>query len=83
MEEPSLPPGFHLFRCWRGPSLGQHGMAAGPADARAGYDDDAERIVARSLAAVERHGFREYYNPLTGRGLARARFGWSTLLVDL
>ena len=32
---------------------------------------------------VERHGFREYYNPLTGEGLAARRFGWSTLLVDL
>ena len=37
-----------------------------------------------SLAAsVERHGFREYYDPLTGRGLAARGFGWSTLLVEL
>jgi hypothetical protein len=32
---------------------------------------------------VERHGFREYYNPINGEGLAARRFGWSTLLVDL
>jgi hypothetical protein len=30
-----------------------------------------------------RHGFREYYNPLTGRGLAARGFGFATLLVDL
>lgn len=37
-----------------------------------------------SLAeAVERDGFREYYNPLTGAGLAAKRFGMSTLLVEL
>ncbi len=33
--------------------------------------------------AVARHGFREYYNPLTGCGLAARRFGFATLLVDL
>ncbi len=32
---------------------------------------------------VGRHGFREYYNPLNGEGLAAHRFGWSTLMVDL
>jgi hypothetical protein len=32
---------------------------------------------------VLRHGFREYYNPVTGRGLGARNFGWSTLLVDL
>jgi hypothetical protein len=33
--------------------------------------------------AVDRHGYREYYNPLTGRGLAADGFGFSTLLIDL
>ena len=38
----------------------------------------------RSLElAVDRHGFREYYNPLTGRGLATRGFGFATTLVDL
>ncbi len=32
---------------------------------------------------MDRYGFREYYNPLTGRGLAARDFGFSTLLVDL
>jgi len=37
-----------------------------------------------SLAdAVERDGYREYYNPLSGHGLAARRFGMSTLLVEL
>ena len=35
-----------------------------------------------SVVAVERHGFREYYNPLTGHGLGARDFSWSTLLVD-
>jgi hypothetical protein len=54
-----------------------------PALRRHGYEAEANRIVASCLTLVERHGFREYYNPLNGEGLAARRFGWSTLLVDL
>jgi hypothetical protein len=54
-----------------------------PALRRFGYDAAADRILASCIELVERHGFREYYNPLTGDGLAARRFGWSTLLVDL
>jgi hypothetical protein len=50
---------------------------------RLGYELEAERIVAEFAAMVERHGYREYYNPLNGEGLAARRFGWSTLLVDM
>src|SRR5262249_31570884 len=48
-----------------------------------GYGDEADRIVGSCVALVKRHGFREYYNPLNGEGLAARRFGWSTLLIDL
>lgn len=50
---------------------------------RLGYDAEADRIMSSCVELVERHGFREYYNPITGEGLAARRFGWSTLLVDL
>jgi hypothetical protein len=48
-----------------------------------GYHEDADRIVGSLAEAVERDGFREYYNPLTGNGLAAKGFGMSTLLVEL
>jgi hypothetical protein len=48
-----------------------------------GYTEQADAIVASLEDAVIAHGFREYYNPLTGRGLAARGFGFSTLLVDL
>jgi hypothetical protein len=51
--------------------------------ARAGYAAEAGRILAGYVDLAERHGFREYYNPLDGEGLAARHFGWSTLLVDL
>ena len=54
-----------------------------PALAGLGYAAEAERILRSLQDAVERHGYREYYNPLTGRGLGARGFGFSTLLVDL
>jgi hypothetical protein len=54
-----------------------------PALRRLGYGREADRILASCVELVERHGFREYYNPLNGEGLAARRFGFSTLLVDL
>ncbi len=83
MDEPSFQPGFHLFRCWRGPSWINVAWLLVPPLRRLGYEDEAARIVDSLVGAVERHGFREYYNPLDGDGLAARRFGWSTLLVDL
>jgi glycogen debranching enzyme len=83
MEEPSFQAGWHLFRCWRGPSWINTVWLLAPALRRFGYAADADRIVASCIELVERHGFREYYNPLNGEGLAARRFGWSTLLIDL
>ena len=48
-----------------------------------GYVEEAERIVRSLELAADRHGFREYYNPLTGRGLGARGFGFATLLIDL
>ena len=48
-----------------------------------GYEDEADRIVAALAARSPRDGLREYYDPLTGRGLASRDFGFATLLLDL
>jgi glycogen debranching enzyme len=83
MEESSFRAGWHLFRCWRGPSWINTVWLLAPALRRWGYGAEADRLTSACLQLVERHGFREYYNPLNGEGLAARRFGWSTLLVDL
>jgi glycogen debranching enzyme len=83
MEEPSFRAGWHLFRCWRGPAWVNTVWLLVPALRRFGYHAEADRILRSCVHLVERHGFREYYNPVTGDGLAARRFGWSTLLVDL
>ena len=83
MEEPSFRPGFDRWRCWRGPSWVNTAWLLVPGLRELGYHDEAERIVSSLASAIAGEGFREYYNPLTGAGLAARDFGWSTLIVDL
>jgi hypothetical protein len=54
-----------------------------PALRELGHDAEADRIVGSLATAVEQSGWREYYNPMSGRGLAARGFGFATLLVDL
>ncbi|MBV8953909.1 MAG: hypothetical protein JO179_07215 [Solirubrobacterales bacterium] len=82
-EEPSFNPGFSMWRCWRGPAWMNTAWLLVPAMHALGYTAPAERVIASLETAVGRAGYREYYNPRTGRGLAARGFAFSTLLVDL
>jgi len=83
LEEPSFKAGFALWKCWRGPSWVNTAWLLAAPLRELGYDDEAERIVRSLLIAADRHGLREYYNPISGHGLAARAFGFSTLLIDL
>ena len=50
---------------------------------RRGLKNEADHIAARSRDLVERGGFREHYNPLTGGGLRGRNFGWATTVVAM
>jgi hypothetical protein len=54
-----------------------------PAMRELGYVSEADAITESLVRAVERYGYREYYNPISGRGLAARGFGFATLLADL
>ncbi len=54
-----------------------------PAMRELGYARDADRVTESMLLAVDRHGLREYYSPLTGVGLAARGFAFSALILDL
>ena len=54
-----------------------------PPMAELGYEGEAGRILHGLARAIDREGFREYYDPRTGRGHGARDFGWSTLVVDL
>jgi glycogen debranching enzyme len=45
--------------------------------------DLADELASKTVAMVNRQGFREYYNPETGEGYRRKDFGWSSLVIDL
>ena len=83
VEEPSFKPGWDRFRTWRGPSWTNTAWLLIPAMRELGYEKEADRVVDGLAGAVERNGWREYYDPLTGRGLGAHGFGFATLLVEL
>lgn len=84
--EPTFVPGIHVRGrrlIWRGPMSMNTNWLIAQGLRRHGYGEAAETIAERSREAVERGGFNEFYNPLTGEPVGEPRFGWATLVVDL
>lgn len=86
LDEPSFTPDHRVggWRfIWRGPTsmntnwLLVHGLRLH------GYDDVAAQLADRSRALVERGGFNEFFDPLSGAPVGAERFGWATLVADL
>ncbi|MDB5189532.1 MAG: putative isomerase [Parcubacteria group bacterium] len=48
-----------------------------------GFEAEAEWILAASLKLMERNGFREYFNPETGKAYGAHNFTWGTLVLDM
>ncbi|MCS7206895.1 MAG: trehalase family glycosidase [Dehalococcoidia bacterium] len=82
MAEPSFAPDMDWL-LWRGPTWMNTNWFLVKALRRHGYRDEADAITEKSVALVEREGFREFYNPLTGKGMGAHDFGWTTLVVDM
>lgn len=82
MQERSFNPRWDRFRCWRGPSWVNTLWLLVPPLRELGRAREADRVVASLVRAAARDGLREYYDPLTGRGLGARGFGWSALLLD-
>ena len=76
---PGDPHGF----IWRGPSWINTNWFITKGLKLHGYQELADDISAKSLACIQKSGFREYYNPYTGEGLGAKNFGWSTLILDM
>jgi glycogen debranching enzyme len=81
---PSTDPATSLFeprRYWRGPVwLIVNWMVADGLRA-CGRADLADRLREDSLALVRRHGFFEYFDPMTGEGLGGANFTWTAAVT--
>ncbi len=76
-------PKFSPTEYWRGPMWVNINWMLYRGLKRYKFDDVAEQIRQKTIATINRSGFREYYNPLTGDGLGAKDFGWSTLVVDM
>jgi len=48
-----------------------------------GFHEAARHIAGRSLDLVERSGFHEYFNPVTGQGYGPARQSWTAVVLDM
>jgi hypothetical protein len=72
---------FDAKRYWRGPVwlvcnyLIVDGLAA------AGEKAVADHIIASSLELIEKSGFAEYYDPMTGEPCGGGRFTWTAAMV--
>jgi hypothetical protein len=74
---------FEPQRYWRGPVWLVVNWMLIDGLRRNGLHTQAERIHRDSLALVERSGFHEYYDPLTGEGLGGASFSWTAAMYLL
>ncbi len=68
---------------WRGPMWMNINWMLHRGLTRYGLKAVAAELLEKTIAAVRKSGFREYYNPITGEGLGAKQFGWSTLVADM
>jgi hypothetical protein len=83
MSVPSFSAGPVGKLVWRGPSWMNTNWYLSRGLRRHGRADLAAVIEDRSAGLVEEHGFREYYNPLTGEGGGAHDFSWTALALDM
>jgi Mannosylglycerate hydrolase MGH1-like glycoside hydrolase domain len=86
VAEPSYQPGGSrgpIRRYWRGPTWVNTAWLLWLGMRRLGYQQEANRLAKGLIAAVEREGLREYYDPRDGTGLGAKDFAWSALIIEL
>ena len=77
-------PSFEPIRYWRGPVWPIVNWVTYRGLRRYGYDEHAVQLRAGLLELARREGFREHYNPITGRGQGGEQFAWTAgLILDL
>jgi glycogen debranching enzyme len=82
LQDPAFFPGETPF-IWRGPTWAFTNWFLYHALKKRGLDERAERLRRALWTAIERSGFREYYDPFTGAGHGAREFTWSGLLIDM
>lgn len=84
MDEPGyLTPSADSKLVFRGPTWMNTNWYLSRGLRRHGRIELARLIEDRSAALVEREGFREYYDPVTGEGFGAHDFSWSGLALAM
>ena len=65
------------------PPVDEHELVPRRRPAKHGFTELASTIAERSRELVERGGFNEFYDPLSGVPVGQPRFGWATLAADM
>jgi hypothetical protein len=68
---------------WRGPVWAVINWFLYHALKKRGFKDEAAELRRALWTAIEKSGFREYYDPFTGEGYGAREFTWSGLLLDM
>lgn len=71
------------FILYRGPTWIHSNWFLSKAILDYGYEAAAKTIIEKTVEMVEKSGFWEFYNPLTGEGYGQENLGWSTLVLDM
>jgi hypothetical protein len=82
MSDPAFLAGETPF-IWRGPVWAVINWFLYHGFKRRGMHEHAGRLRSSWWQMVEKSGFREYYDPLTGAGHGARDFTWSGLLLDM
>jgi len=84
---PSVPlssPNFQPLRYWQGPSWMNINWLLIDGLKRNGFKDHADALAEISVELVEKSGFSEYFDPITGEALGIPNFSWTAALaIDL
>lgn len=84
---PSVPVNSSYFdpkRYWQGPTWVNMNWLIIDGLERYGFMDHAEVLRESTIELVEKHGFAEYFNPLTGEAEGAHGFSWTAALtIDL
>ena len=81
---PSVPlysESFVEMRYWQGPVWVNMNWLIIDGLLRYGYTDEAKALTKTTLRLVEQSGMREYFDPLTGKGLGAENFSWTAALA--
>lgn len=89
LSEPSFDPNgdwkgdWWVGTNWRGPVWMATNWFIVQGLLRYGYVAEAKKVYHSSLQLIQQSGFREYYDPLTGKGHGATNFTWGGLILDM